>query len=107
MMREAKRRREGRAGLESYPGEIGDARRQSFDVAPRRIKRNAVVGIGGPEDPEVSFIEGQMHMIETEKVEDRDAWGLSGRPAYRCIGAWQAALRLADHMLISLSPLSG
>jgi len=106
-MRETKWRREGLRRLECDAGEIGDAGRQSFDVSPRRTKRNVVVGIRCPQDPEVPFIEGQMHVIDAEEVENRDFKGLKGRPAHRCLGAWQAALRLAGHMIISLSPLSG
>ena len=50
------------------------------------------------EDPEVTLIEGQMHMIEAEEVKNLDFLGLNSRSALRSIGSCQAARRLADHV---------
>src|ERR1700746_185746 len=107
MMGQAKWRLERLAGLKCDVGKIGYARRQSLDMSFHRAKRNAVVRVCCFQDPQVSLIERKVHVIDAEEVENLDFQGPSCGPALRSIGPYQAAHRLADHLVLSLGPLPG
>ena len=91
MVRQAKWRCKGPARLKCDLGKIGYARRKSFDVSFGRAKGDAVVGVCRSQYPQVSLVEGKMHVVKTEEVENLDFQRRGYGPAFRRVGPCQAA----------------